>query len=308
MNSLKFGFFTDQHMEGGTPRHRVDNYPEALLAKFNETYEVCHREGVDCVLSGGDLFDRHKIFSNSLYNKILAILDKWKIHTYAIVGQHDVEGYNKSTYETSSLSVIAENSPYFHIIWDEQILNEEYKVTACHVWDDPEEFWVREVDDEFMNIAIVHHLLYDSKNMNFEVIDINDVETEFDIVLSGDLHCGYEKQVVNDTLFYNCGSMCRRNISEKKKKPKFAIFNIDENGLDFKEYEYQCAGDGEEVFSKLEFHEINESSEFNSDVYINEMSEIDNDSVDVFDMVKQVGEKNGINPKVLEKIATYRNK
>lgn len=304
MSKIKLGFYTDIHFSGRNPRYRIDNTPQATIEEMDEIYEECHKAQVDAILFGGDLMDTHKMSSNELVNKINRVLDKWKIHTYAIVGQHDVEGYNENSYKTSALSLIAENSPYFHIVWDEEVICDKIKVHACHVWNKPETFFKKKLNDEYFHLGMMHHLLYNKKAI-FDVIDVNEVSCEYDLVLSGDLHCGYPLTNTDGTYFYNPGSVCRRSYDERFKRPKYAFIEIDGKEIEITEKEINCSG-GPEIFHKDEIDSLRESADYNSDQYVIEMNKLDSESVDIFDLVEKVGINTGVSIKIIKKIKSYR--
>ena len=58
---MRFLYVTDTHIRGTSPRSRTDDFPLAIRKKLQEVIELAHREEVDAVLHGGDLFDRPDI-------------------------------------------------------------------------------------------------------------------------------------------------------------------------------------------------------------------------------------------------------
>lgn len=253
MRNFKFGFYTDTHVSHINPQHRTDDYSSAILNKIDEIYSVCKSEKVDFMLFGGDMFNAHKAGDFWQLNRFMGILNKCALQTFSIVGQHDLAGYNDSSYERSTLSML-EHNPFWTVVRGESNPLPFVSVNSCHVYDDHEEFLKKQLDKSKINIGMAHKLFYD-KDAIFDVINVTKLEkNDFNLVLSGDLHCGYNPTLNEGTCYANPGSICRRTIDEQSKIPHYYIIECKvDDGDPYFEFEHRkvdCARLGSEIFTE----------------------------------------------------------
>jgi DNA repair exonuclease SbcCD nuclease subunit len=306
---MRFTFYTDVHLSGKTPRHRVDDFQEALLGKLREVYSEAESNESEFVVCGGDLFNSHRIYSYELLAEVIDILCGSKLPTYMTIGQHDLIGYNRDTYRSSTLAFVVELCPNLHVLWKPTMIG-NVQLVASHVWEDPLVDPANQVlDNSAFNVLIAHHLLTNKKTL-FDVVNTSDFAkamrekgANYDLVLSGDLHDGYAVHEDDGMWFCNPGSLARQAISDQRRKPKYVIIDADPGEhpvIDVRDI--KCARPGEEVFGESASEIMHERSDFDPNAFIQEVEEFEAESADVYELVRKIGSVKGIRPEVLEYI------
>jgi len=106
------------------------------------------------------------------------------------------------------------------------------------------------LDNSRYNVLLCHELLY-NKKMPFGIINTVDLDLPFDLVCSGDLHCGYAPHKVKNTWYCNPGSLARKATSDSKRMPKIFIIDV-QKGYEpmIDSFNLPVGKAGHEVFSK----------------------------------------------------------
>ena len=291
MNFLKF---TDAHLTGQNPENRTDVYHQSILNKIGQIYSYAEENKSDFVLFGGDLCNTHKIYSYYVIESFIDIIKKHKIPTYFIVGQHDLYGYEASSYKDSALRFIEKMSDGLFIrIEDKIVISDHIKtdidciIYASHSYDNYKERFDAVVAEDRFKIMLMHELLSKKENV-FEIIKTSDLKSNADLVLSGDLHTGYELHTIGNTTYYNPGAIARIKNNDNTRQLKFGDFTITkgEDGYDISLKEvklnYPVA---EEVFnmSEPERDDVPEYGEF-----VEQIANIEKNAVDIFELIELV--------------------
>ena len=297
-------FYTDIHVSGQTPRNRIDDYPRAIIEKLRETYKIASEKKCDIVLFGGDFFDTHKIYSYDIMSEVIEIISASPLETYCIIGQHDLRGYNPNTYDQSAFGFVQKHCKNFYVIWERMEL-EDCVLYPCHVWDDFDEVVKIDLDDEKPTIMLAHHLLSKDLHM-FDIIQTSSIKKcDFDIVLSGDLHTGYDIHTIDGTLFANPGSLCRKTKADKDRDPRVLLFEIKNGKTRAKYINIECA-ESEKVFRKSIIDDIYEKPEFDIAGFTDNVNDLEAESVDIFDVIVNSAKENKTDKKVLDYILSKR--
>ena len=303
---MKFLFFTDIHLSGVNPRHRVDDFPRTMLEKLRETYTIAEEMGCEFVAFGGDFFNSHRIFSYEVISEAMDVMCDSKLDTYACVGEHDLFGHSPKTYPSSTLAFMVRRCARFHILFDPIDLG-NVVLHAKHEWENMQEAMKRQIDQTKLNVLICHELITNKHGM-FDVIDTKTLNPcPFDIVVSGDLHDGYEPHEVGNTFFCNPGSLARRAINDLNRTPQVAIIDATKGDVPVVMiHPITCAKPGSEVFGEGIAELARKTDEFNGEAFTEEMLDFESESVDVHELIQKVGVKNGIRKEVLDYLAQKR--
>ncbi len=306
---MRLIFFTDVQLSGLTPRHRVDDYQNALASKVEEVYSVAANEEADAVICGGDLFNSHRIFTYELLSRVMDAICDSGVNTWTIIGQHDLTGYNQDTYKSSTLGFVASRCNRFKVIW-EPVKISSVTLFPSHVWEDPmDAARFAPVAGQF-NILVSHHLLTNRQTV-FETVNTEDYwrklrETgvEFDLVLSGDLHDGYEVHQCGNTWFCNPGSVARQAISDISRVPKYAVIDVEPGNVPVIDVRaFKCAAKGEDVFGENVAEVAGNPLDFDPTAFVKEIEGFEAESADVHELVQKTGKARGIRGPVLEYLA-----
>ena len=306
----RFGFYTDLHLSGQTPRHRIDDYPQTLLNKLDETYTLFEDAGCDFVIFGGDMFHTHRIYSYQVISAAMDVICDSPLETYSVVGQHDLKGYNKNTFDTSALAFLTKRCEHFKILWEPTEVGDCWLVPS-HVWDDIDDADIECCRGDRFNILIAHHLLTNKKAM-FDVVNTTqwvkdmDAGCPFELVLSGDLHDGYEPHEVENTWFCNPGSLARRATSDGDRMPQVAIVEVTGPKLppSITIHQLKCGKPGSEVFSESIAEIARAREDFDAENLLEDMSSFEHEAVDIHDLIQTVGKRENIRKPVLDYLAT----
>lgn len=310
----KFLFFTDLHFKTMNPVHRTGSYPDDICVKLTEVYKIANQEKVDCVLFGGDFFDAYKSFDVQWFRKIRDIICDSGLKTYAIIGQHNLLGYNLETYVNSTTSLLEElcGKDRWETIKDSVELN-GVEIHASHCTGDFE--GLKEILAKpkklKKKIVLAHCLLYTATDKLIGAKDVKEFKNDStDLVFSGDLHCGYPPQKVGRTMFANPGALCRKEINEDRPV-QVALVEMGENSLDVKYVPLASARPYEEAFEVSQVELIKKEAEKEKvDEATREFAEkirsLEVSSEDVFSLLDKAANIKGVDKDVREFIQSFK--
>jgi len=305
----RFIFFTDAHISGMTPRHRVDNYQQALLKKIEEVYDLAKKHSCEFLVFGGDLFDTHRIFSYEVISGLMDIICDSGLKTYSIIGQHDLYGYNPETFKSSTLAFVIKRCGLFEIIWQPSAVC-GVNLFPSHVWQDVNESLKATLPTDHPNVLIAH-CLFTNKKLPYNTISTEDFgkTSPYDLVLAGDLHCGFETHRVNKSWFCNPASLARQEINEADRIPKVALISI-QSGSDpeIEMIPLKSARPGVEVFGEnvadIFKSETKDTGPANN--FVDDLLQFEAESVDIYALIRKIGMQRGISKDVLNYIEMKR--
>ena len=222
----KLLFYTDLHLSAKIPRHRIDDYPRTLLNKLKEIYKLAKEEEVDCVLFGGDFFHSHRIYSYEIISEAIDIISSFSNKTYAVVGQHDLIGHNQETYKSSALAFLEGRCNKYETLW-EPIEIGNVNISPCHWFDDFELMLKGRLSRKKTQIMVAHQTIC-KDNLPFDTFITSKLpKNEFNLVLSGDWHGGFDPHDNKGTKYCNPASIGRHAISDSEHIPQIALVTID---------------------------------------------------------------------------------
>ena len=305
-NNMKFLQYNDLHLSGVVPRHRTDDFPKTMVEKLSEVYSVAEAEECEFVTFGGDFFNTHRIFSYEIISSAIDIIGGSRLKTYCCIGEHDLYGHSPDTYPTSTLAFFVRHCPNMNIIRDPVDLG-NVVLHAKHEWENTYEAMKRPIDQSRLNVLICHELITD-KAAIFEVINTSSLQPcPYDLVVSGDLHCGFQPHEVGNTWFVNPGSLARRASDDSFRWPQVAIIKIEKGKMpDIEMRKLVCAKSGDEVFGVGIAETALKKQENESTVFTDEMLSFEAASTDIHELIQKVGVSSGISKSILDYLATKR--
>lgn len=304
----KFLFYTDSHLAGESPRHRIDDFPRTMIGKLAETYSLAESEGCQFVAFGGDFFNSQRIFSYDVISDAMDIICGSSLKTYMVVGEHDLYGHSIETYRSSTLAFFVKRCGNVEILWEPLDFG-ELVLHGKHEPDKMDKFINAQVDNSKVNVLVCHELLAPEQGP-FEIVETRTLRNfPFDLVVSGDLHCGFDTHVVDRTCFCNPGSLARRTTADAGRWPQVAIVNIEKGNIpDIEIRRLSCGKAGYDVFGEsiAELARSNDH-EFDGEEFTEKMMEFEAESTDIHELVQKAGKKAGIRKEVLEYLAKKRS-
>lgn len=311
---LKFLFYTDLHFKTINPVHRVGSYAEDIYKKFVEIYEIARSEKVDAILFGGDFFDTYKLFDVEYFRKLKEVVAKAHAPTYAAIGQHNLLGYNLESYLGSTLSLFED---YCGDLW--QTLNEPKAIGDCVLeashctgdFDGLKKILKKGANSKY-RVVLAHCLLYDKTDKLIGTKDVKDFENDTtDVVLSGDLHCGYPICKVGRTIFANPGAVCRKELNDNRQV-QVALVHVGERiGVEY--VPLRSAKPYEDVFEQTRLETVKKTLELEqvdeaAAEFAKKISEIEMNCEDVFSLLEVAANLKNIPQEVREYVKSFREK
>lgn len=267
----KFLFVGDLHLRGNNPRNRIDDYQAAADTKLHEVLRMAEDIHADAILIPGDIWDRPEVAIGVLLH-YANILKTSPCPIYTTIGNHDIYGYNLSTYERSSLKLLELLVDKLHVLGasDVEYVNGAYITATPYSGDmdidgygygDPSP---KEIDDDLPRIHLAHGMLLDHKPPFDRYTLVDDCKTFADLVLVGHDHTGFGivKRVDGKT-FCNPGALMRMSasINEIERPVQVAVITIDDNTwlkfarIDVQLIPLESAKPGDEVLDRSKIDE-----------------------------------------------------
>lgn len=299
----RFLFYTDLHLSSRRPIHRVDDYRQAVLGKLSEVYLIAEQRDCEFVIFGGDFFDTHRVFSYDLINVTMEIVCEANLQTYGILGQHDLNGYNPQTFKSSALGFVMKHCDKFSLL-EESLELDNLWLSPSHVWMDIMEDCKIRPNGKKPSVLIAHHLLSRKKQV-FDVVVTKTMESVHDLILSGDLHSGFDIHKIGKTKFCNPGSIGRLAINDSYRMPQVAIVEL-EDDIDIEYIPLQTAAKGDDVFGKEFIEGIRNAASFDSMSFVKQLESLEKEVVDVYDLIWKTGIAEGISRSVLDYLMTKK--
>jgi hypothetical protein len=225
-----------------------------------------------------------------------------------VVGEHDLYGHSLETYASSTLAFFVKRCRNVGVLWEPLDFG-EVVLYGKHEPDKMDAAMATQVDGSKVNVLVCHELLTPDKNP-YDVVDTNSLRNcPFDVVVSGDLHCGFDTHRVDDTWFCNPGSLTRRTTADADRWPQVAILDVEKGKEPLVELRrLACGRPGHEVFGESLAEAARMQTEaFDADEFTKKMLEFESESTDIHELVQKAGEKAGIRKEVLEYLARKRS-
>lgn len=298
---MKVLVYSDLHLSAKKPRYRLDNYSDAMLNKLEQVYDLANREA-DCVLFLGDFFDTHVLYSYRLINQAMEIVCDSDIETYAILGQHDLRGYNEETYETSTLGFMETHCCRFHTL-REPLEFDECVFHPCHCYDDIEAMVQADLSGTKEQVLLAHHLIT-KKRAPFHTYTIEQLTpSDFGVVFFGDYHPGMSETEREGTIFWSPGALARKEVTDDREilvglcEISESGTCIDERALDVAPFSEVFDVEMAESVKKLKNVHVGVG-----DSFVERLQALGNESIDFMELVRQIGKERETDQTVLEYI------
>lgn len=235
---IRFLFFTDTHVRGNSPSSRLDDFPKTIIRKIKYIGELGRQLEVDGYIHGGDWLDRPDV-SYSILSELVQALEEFKKPIYSVLGNHDIYGYNPSTYERTALSVLGACKFITRLSKTPIIIEKDGTKVSLTGRDSDFELDKNGNIEHYVNIAdvpgavkinTIHGFLCKNEWPNVPCTTIDSIlHTPADITLTGHEHSGFEVVERNGKLFCNMGALARVSCSvgDVNREVKVALITVD---------------------------------------------------------------------------------
>ena len=259
----KFLFIGDLHLRGNNPRNRIDDYQTAADDKLIEVESIASYYDADAILIPGDIWDRPEVSIGVLLH-YADILNNASCPIYTTIGNHDIYGYNLSTYGRSSLKLLELLVDNLHVLkGDSTVTFSDAYVTATpysgEIDIDGYGYTVPQTTPtDKKRIHIAHGMLLDHKPPFDRYTLVSDCITDADFILTGHDHTGYGIIKRPDgKMFCNPGALMRMSasISEIERPIRYALITVDGDDITVALEPLQSAKPGDEVLDRSKIDE-----------------------------------------------------
>lgn len=261
---MKILYMTDTHIRGTTPRSRTDDFPQTIYQKLVETMEIAEREQVDAILHGGDIFHSPNL-SPAVVRQFADLFHRASAPIYAIAGNHDIYGHNPQTVPRTMLGLL-DAFGAIRLLDSENPLLLEKKGTKVQVTGTPFHY---DLDKRPINldytatnstnadycIHMVHGMLVDRTFpegvAHTTIQQVWELETDWDILLTGHYHAGFEMQTRQGKYIVNPGALARIHSqkAEMNRMPQVVLMDFTD-GMRVELIPLTCAQKGIEIMDR----------------------------------------------------------
>lgn len=260
---MKIAMISDIHLMEHTPKSRLDNVPEAQIAKILEMAEWCNDNKVDLVLLGGDIFET--AYSWHMLSPAIKAFGLFKAEIRAVFGNHDLLYHNMKNYHKTPLYALSVALDNFGI------LGEEPEIFAGTSIDDHEDIelcgghweldYVKPKINDSYKILLVHEMVIDQKLWEGQegyTRGTKMLELGYDLVVSGDNHQQFTLKSGrgdNRKRLVNSGGMLRKTKAQMEHTPAFYVIDTETDKLT--KHPFDVSGDvfNLELIAKEEMQE-----------------------------------------------------
>lgn len=242
----KFVFCTDSHLANNQPVGRIDDFNAAMMRKWKFVVKECNRRKVQGLICGGDLCHTYRT-SDELYVRFVKIMSELECPFYYLYGNHDIQAGNANYIDNTNMGMLAQyhwfnpldvKRPYEfnHTILTGTNYTRANEVKEFYGWNDSQNRDIQAVGNEKLSILVTHAMITNGTLVikgDKKSIDVEEVETDADVLLNGHYHVGHPRAVKNEALertFYiaNPGSMARMNLAEARDTygPRMIVITV----------------------------------------------------------------------------------
>lgn len=216
----------DLHIRADIPLCRTDDYLKAQWNKLGFIFELCQKN--DCpLLVAGDIGNKSQ-WPNWLLEKVISIINKYKISILCIPGQHDLPEHRLDCLERSGCGVLHE-AKTVEIISNPIIMNATYGLF-------PFPYGQKIINHKSTgspNVAITHQMVIENKLLWPDQKAPKGHELlkkfpKYNLILSGDNHNPFVAKY-EGRLLVNPGSMMRMTAVQIDHKPRVYKWYTDTN-------------------------------------------------------------------------------
>lgn len=221
-------YFADSQFSEHLPANRLDYNEDTALYKLDWILKRAQELGAT-IVCGGDFFEFARP-SYSFLNKIMAVLLKYKVPMYSVLGNHDIVQMQAESENAAMFALF--KSGLVKQLSKEPFIDEESKlyVTASDFTKDvPSEFYFsKDVPAGFKKVLVIHNSLIDVAPKNskgedlFNCVTLENFKTDANLVLCGHIHKHWKERIRNTT-FISPGPICRLSIKERDIEPRIYI-------------------------------------------------------------------------------------
>lgn len=301
---MKFFYLSDTHIRGKNPENRIGNYYQDVMTKIREVINLARTSyPIDYIIHGGDIFNSPYI-SNIIIDEFVDLIESINIQMFCIYGNHDEIGHNKNLSQSSALAHIfrrAENIFPLDTLEDNTAIIKGYDYYH-NIEEDIKINNILNIESKKLKIVVPHAFLTPKPFLPHVMhVELKDIKTNYDIVLCSHYHCDWGIKEINGTKYINLGAIGRQGIDEINRTPKILYIDTEINKIEI--IELKSAKPGKEVFN-IEKIDKMKSYEKNIDNFVNSLSSIKMQSLDIRGKIEEIAKEKKIDKNIVDTVIT----
>jgi len=221
---MKFILLSDLHLLWQNPEARLDNLVESQFSKLEFVWSYAKEIGAT-ILQAGDWHNTPRGYG--LLSKEIDLLNKYKVDSFSIFGQHDTYFYSEETRNATSLGIL-EKAGLVSILGNSslKLLDDRRTIQICGVsygQDIPEISMGADLNILVIHAPIAEKALWSGHDY-MDARKFSDEHSKFDLILCGDIH---KKFCIEEDgqIICNTGCMIRKSVDLWNHTPCFYVYD-----------------------------------------------------------------------------------
>lgn len=302
--AMKLIFCGDPHFRAKGSRYRVDDYYRVQFDKLNQILQLGEQHQASGVVFLGDVF--HSVREpHELVKDLLGTFKKYTVPTYAIVGNHDLIGYNADSIGTSPLGVLVEAGALKLLgkstEFSDNVVVRGVDYRPDHALDQ----YILEDSSKFKIVA-THNMIIPMEKAPFAFVHPDHVSTDANLMVCGHYHMpfDYVSSLPGMRRTLNPGVPMRWTVNEAVIQPKVALLDVSYlDGVHSYKVTYipLVAKPGSEVLNLKEASTTKSSSQAVEN-FIDQLQSTQFNSCNMEETLIQYGKENDISKAVIDEL------
>lgn len=295
----KFLFITDSHIREDSPRWRTDDVYKTQFAKLGEIAQLVREHDIDAIYHGGDFFNT-KNPSHKLVGDIIDWCKYVGVPIHVVIGNHDISGYNLDSVNNNAIGVLLEAGAIQKL--DENVYDSAkiiFKGIHTSV-DFNHSYMIDEKYNDFKKIIISHNYVIPSKDMPWNFIHPDNIQTNADLVLCGHYHVPFNYKT-KTTQWINPGPLFRWKITEKDHIPKVLLIEVGDDKIVTSELTLKSVKPSSEVFNEIIAAEEKKKDQ-DLKQFVSMLDQTSFTTVDLENIIRNAGVNQNIDSSIIDDI------
>lgn len=224
-------FICDPHISDITPSSRRDDYPQAILNKFNELKKICEEQSIDYLVMEGDVFHRPSGLSLRWLNLFVDCFKSFPCPLYSIVGNHDIPWERLEEVQNTTLGLFFKTNVIHHL--------EELKFDDCVIKGYDYGQQEQNAPKDLFSIC-VSHIFYEDTLSEFikpsEKLTSQQIQSlGYNAYVLGHDHSYHDPIQVGNSMIYRQGAFSRGSSHTSNRTRDIKALLFDSTDKSFKE-------------------------------------------------------------------------
>ncbi len=298
----KFLYSTDHHFHHIGPVKRIDDFPQSLLEKLEETVQLSNDLSCDAMLFGGDFFNNTSP-GPKIIKQIIQVLRGAKAPIWAIMGNHDVPG-NLEASEDKILGLLREfdDFPINYIDESRPVIIDNVTIEGIPFYRGIEKALLAHNKQPEPNRVLMAHAFIADKPCMFDYCFYGDLKLSAVAILTSHYHTSFGvKENGNGNVFVSPGGFSRLTVQDVNRTPQVSVVEIDGYTCKVDMLPLTTAKPVEEIFDLNELRAKSEAED-SLKLFVDKISNVELAFVDIPSLIDRLSKESKL-PKEVREVA-----